>query len=29
LACCQLKISKTANEGELNFPSLGLFLFNN
>ena len=27
--CCELKRSKATNEAELNFPSLGLFLFNN
>jgi hypothetical protein len=27
--CCKLMTSKATNEAELNFPSLGLFLFNN
>ena len=27
--CCQLMRPGTANEAEINFPSLGLFLFNN
>ena len=27
--CCELMRSKATNEAELNFPSLGLFLFNN
>jgi hypothetical protein len=27
--CCELMKSKATNEAELNFPSLGLLLFNN
>jgi hypothetical protein len=27
--CCELIKSKATNEAELNFPSLGLFFFNN
>ena len=27
--CCELMKSKATNDAELNFPSLGLFLFNN
>ena len=27
--CCELMRSKATNKAELNFPSLGLFLFNN
>ena len=27
--CCEMMKSKVTNEAELNFPSLGLFLFNN
>ena len=27
--CCELMKSKATNKAELNFPSLGLFLFNN
>ena len=27
--CCEMMKSKAANEAGLNFPSLGLFLFNN
>ena len=27
--CCELMNSKATNETELNFPSLGLFLFDN
>jgi hypothetical protein len=27
--CCQLMKTKATNETEVNFPSLGLFLFNN